>query len=297
MTTLFQTIATGLAIGSIYTLLACGFVIIYKATRVVNFAHPSLMLLGATTTALLTVQLGVPFFAAVLLSIVVAGLMAGLIERFAVRPMIGKSAFSVVLATIGLDIIVRVIASRWIGNSVRPVKDPWGLDTVTLAGVTIQQRHIATFLVMVVCVAALQVFFHRSRFGLAMRATALDQEAAAVQGISVARVFAASWLIAGALAAIAGSFVSAGAGIDQQAWVIALKALPAVIIGGLDSIQGALVGGLTVGLVEALVFVYQPGALPWLGDSFALVAPYIVLFVVLLVRPFGIWGSREVERV
>ncbi|MBC7278232.1 branched-chain amino acid ABC transporter permease [Nocardioides sp.] len=297
MTILLQTLATGLAIGSVYTLLAVGFVMIYKATRVINFAHPSLMLVGATTTALLTVQLSVPFFVSVLASVAVVALLAAVIERLAVRPMIGKSVFAIVLATIGLDVAVRVVAGRWIGNAVRPIRDPWGLDTVAMGGVIVQQRHIATFFVMVLCVGALYLFFQHSRFGLAMRATALDQEAAAVQGISVGRVFAVSWLIAGALAAVAGSFASSGVGVDQQTWLIALKALPAVIIGGLDSIQGALVGGLTVGIVEAVVAVYQPGAIPVLGQSFALVAPYVAMFLVLLVRPFGIWGTREVERV
>lgn len=297
MTTFFQTIATGLAIGSVYTLLATGFVIIYKATRVVNFAHPSLTLVGATSTALLTVQFAVPFFLAVALSIALVATLAAGAERLVVRPMIGKSVFAVVLVTIGLDVIVRVAAGRWIGNSVRPIRDPWGLDTVTLGGVVVQQRHIATFLVMVTFILTLHVFFQRSRLGLAMRAVALDQEAAAAQGVSIGRVFAVSWMLAGGLAAVAGAFVSAGAGVDQQTWLIALKALPAVIIGGLDSIHGALVGGLSVGIVEALVLVYQPGVVPSLGQSFGLVAPYMLMFLVLLVRPFGLWGTKEVERV
>lgn len=297
MTTFFQTIATGLAIGSVYTLLATGFVIIYKATRVVNFAHPSLTLVGATSTALLTVQFAVPFFLAVALSIALVATLAAGAERLVVRPMIGKSVFAVVLVTIGLDVIVRVAAGRWIGNSVRPIRDPWGLDTVTLGGVVVQQRHIATFLVMVTFILTLHVFFQRSRLGLAMRAVALDQEAAAAQGVSIGRVFAVSWMLAGGLAAVAGAFVSAGAGVDQQTWLIALKALPAVIIGGLDSIHGALVGGLSVGIVEALVLVYQPAVVPSLGQSFGLVAPYMLMFLVLLVRPFGLWGTKEVERV
>ena len=297
MTTFFQTIATGLAIGSVYTLLATGFVIIYKATRVVNFAHPSLTLVGATSTALFTVQFAVPFFLAVALSIALVATLAAGAERLVVRPMIGKSVFAVVLVTIGLDVIVRVAAGRWIGNSVRPIRDPWGLDTVTLGGVVVQQRHIATFLVMVTFILTLHVFFQRSRLGLAMRAVALDQEAAAAQGVSIGRVFAVSWMLAGGLAAVAGAFVSAGAGVDQQTWLIALKALPAVIIGGLDSIHGALVGGLSVGIVEALVLVYQPAVVPSLGQSFGLVAPYMLMFLVLLVRPFGLWGTKEVERV
>jgi branched-chain amino acid transport system permease protein len=132
---------------------------------------------------------------------------------------------------------------------------------------------------------------------LAMRAVAYDQEVALAQGISVGSVFALSWAIAGGLAALAGVFVATGAGVDQQLWVIALKALPAIILGGLDSLGGAVVGGLAVGVVESLVGTYQGDVAPWLGPNFALVAPYVLMLVVLLVRPYGLFGSKEVERV
>jgi branched-chain amino acid transport system permease protein len=130
-----------------------------------------------------------------------------------------------------------------------------------------------------------------------MRAVAYDQEVALAQGISVGSVFALSWAIAGGLAALAGVFVATGAGVDQQLWVIALKALPAIILGGLDSLGGAVVGGLAVGVVESLVGTYQGDVAPWLGPNFAFVAPYVLMLVVLLVRPYGLFGSKEVERV
>jgi branched-chain amino acid transport system permease protein len=148
-----------------------------------------------------------------------------------------------------------------------------------------------------VVVAILFAFFKYTRLGLAMRATAFDQEAALAQGVSVGAVFALSWAIAGALAALAGMFVGTGAGIDQGSAFVALKALPAVILGGLDSIQGAIVGALIIGIFEGLSVTYQGQYLSFLGGNFSQVVPYLVMLVVLLVRPYGLFGTPEVERV
>jgi branched-chain amino acid transport system permease protein len=148
-----------------------------------------------------------------------------------------------------------------------------------------------------VVTAALFLFFRYSRIGLAMRAVAYDQEVALAQGISVGSVFALSWALAGGLAALAGVFVATGAGVDQQLWIVALKALPAIILGGLESLGGAVVGGLAVGIVESLFGTYQGDFAPWLGPNFALVAPYALMLLVLLVRPYGLFGKREVERL
>jgi branched-chain amino acid transport system permease protein len=147
-----------------------------------------------------------------------------------------------------------------------------------------------------VLVAGLFAFYRYTRTGLAMRATAYDQEAALAQGVSVGSVFALSWALAGALAAVAGVFVGTGAGVDPQLWLVALKALPVIILGGLDSLPGAVVGGLVVGVVESLVGTYQ-GHLSWLGGNVSVVTPYVLMLLVLLVRPYGLLGTREVERV
>jgi branched-chain amino acid transport system permease protein len=297
VTRFVQALVTGLGTGSIYALLAVGFVVIYKATRVINFAQPALMLAGGTLVSLLAVTAGLNFFVAVGLSVVAIGLLGLVIERLALRPMVGKPVFIAAIITLGVDSIVRVVTNRFIGLDVRPVGDPWGLSTVTLGGVVVQQRFLYMTLISAVIVAGLLTFFKRSRTGLAMRATAFDQEAALAQGVSVGRMFALSWLIAGALAAVAGAFVGTGSGIDQQTWIIALKALPAIILGGLDSVGGAVIGGVLVGVFEALVAIYQPQFAPWLGDNFAVVSPYLLMLLVLLVRPYGLFGTPEVERV
>jgi branched-chain amino acid transport system permease protein len=219
------------------------------------------------------------------------------VERLAMRPMVGKPVFVVAIITLGVDIVIRVVVNSFIGREVRQVGDPWGLATVSLGGITVEKRYVAMIITTAVLVTALFLFFRYSRIGLAMRATAFDQEVALAQGISVGTVFALSWAIAGALAAVAGMFVGTGAGVDQQTWIVALIALPAIILGGLDSVPGAVLGGLVIGVVQSLVGTYQGSYAPWLGQNFAVVAPYVVMLLVLLVRPYGLFGTREVERV
>jgi branched-chain amino acid transport system permease protein len=292
---LLLTLIRGLAFGSLYAMLGMSFVIIYKASKVISFAQPALMLAGAVLVSYLAGPVG--FYLAVpLAALGIAALALGL-ERATIRPMIGRPVFVVAIITLGLDIAIRVVVNQFIGRDVRNVGDPWGLSTVGVLGLEVQQRYLAMVVVLVVVSAALYAFFRYSRYGLAMRAASLDQEVALVQGVSVGGVMALSWAMAGGLAAVAGAFIGTGGGVDQSTWVIALKALPAIIIGGLDSIAGAVVGGLAVGVVESLVATYQDDVAPWLGPNFSLVSPYVLLLLVLLVRPYGIFGTREVERV
>jgi len=295
VTELVQTIIRGLGSGSVYALLAVGFVIIYKAMRIISFAQPSLMLAGAVLVSYLVGAVG--FYTAVLLAALGIAALALAIERTTIRPLVGRPVFVIAIVTIGIDIVVRVVVNSYIGLDVRQVGDPWGLKTLSIGSVLVQQRYLAMMATMLVLVGALFAFFRYTRLGLAMRAASFDQEAALAQGVSVGLVFATSWAMAGALAAVAGAFVGTGAGIDQSTWIIALKALPAVILGGLDSLEGAVIGGLAVGLVESLVATYQPDLAPWLGQNFAVVSPYVLMLFVLLVRPYGLFGTPEVERV
>jgi branched-chain amino acid transport system permease protein len=295
VTEFLQSVVRGLGTGSIYTLLALGFVVIYKATKVISFAQPAFMLAGAVLVSYLTGQVG--FFAAVGLGVIGIALLALGVERVAVRPMVGKPAFVVAIITVGVDIVVRVVVNGFIGLDVRQVGDPWGLRTVALGPALVEQRHLAMVVTTAVVVAALFAFFKYTPIGLAMRAAAFDQEVALAQGVNVGTVFALSWAMAGGLAGLAGVFVATGSGVDQQLWIVALKALPAIIIGGLDSLGGAVVGGLVVGLVESIVGTYQAGIAPWLGHNFAVVSPYVGMLLVLLIRPYGVFGTKEVQRV
>jgi branched-chain amino acid transport system permease protein len=294
---LLQSIVAGLGMGSIYALLAVGFVIIYKSTLVISFAQPALMVAGAMSVVYFRFSLGLNFWLALVLGALAAAVIGLVVERVTLRPMVGKPVFVVAIITLGLDIVIRVIVNRFIGLNIRPVGDPWGLRTVNLGDIVIQQRYIAAMAVTALLMTVLFAFFKYSRIGLAMRATAFDQETALAQGISVGTVFALSWAIAGALAAVAGTFVGTGSGIDQTTWIVALKALPAIILGGLDSIGGAVIGALAVGVFEALMQTYQGQYMPWLGSNFSIVSPYLLMLIVLLVRPYGLFGTPEVERV
>ncbi|HEX6075590.1 MAG TPA: branched-chain amino acid ABC transporter permease [Micromonosporaceae bacterium] len=288
-------VVSGLGAGSAYALLALGFVIVYKATRVISFAQPAFMLAGAVAVSYLVGPLG--FVPALLLGVAGVALLGLATERAVIRPMVGRPVFVVAIITLGIDIAMRVVVNGFIGNDVRQVGDPWGLRRVNVLGIAVQQRHIAMIVTTAVLIGVLFAFFKYSRLGLAMRAASYDQETALAQGVSVGTVFALSWAIAAGLAAVAGTFVATGAGVDQQMWIIALKALPAIILGGLDSLGGAVVGGLTIGVVESLVSSYQSDFAPWLGQNFSVVSPYVVMLLILLVRPYGLFGTREVERV
>ena len=297
MVRLLQSTVQGLGLGTVYVLLGLGFVIIFKSMGVISFAQPGLMILGAWWVIYFGRVLGLGFPVAVVIAVLLTALLATVLERVAVRPMIGEPVFAVAILTIGLDIILRIIVNDLLGPQVRTVGDPWGLKSFSVAGVVIQQRYIARLVIGAIVVALLMAFFRYTRIGLAMRATAFDQEVAMAQGVSVGAVFALSWAIAGGLAALAGTFIGLGSGIDQQSAFVALKALPAIILGGLDSIPGAVVGGLLVGLIEGYSLTYQGQYAAVLGDNFSQVVPYLVMLAVLLVRPFGLFGTREVERV
>ena len=297
MVRLLQSTVQGLGLGTVYVLLGLGFVIIFKSMGVISFAQPGLMVLGAWWVIYFGRVLELGFPAAVLIAVVLTALIAIVLERVAIRPMVGEPVFAIAILTIGLDIVMRVMVNDLLGPQVRSMGDPWGLKTFSIGDVVIQQRYVARLVIGAVVVGSLVVFFRYTRIGLAMRATAFDQEVALAQGVSVGTVFALSWAIAGGLAAIAGTFIGLGSGIDQQSAFVALKALPAIILGGLDSIQGAVIGGLLVGLIEGYSLTYQNQYAGFLGDNFSQVVPYLVMLAVLLVRPYGLFGTREVERV
>lgn len=302
--------ADGLSLGAIYALLAMGFVIIFKATQVLNFAHGALAALGAFLVASFATILkfpgrymeGSPAWLQWSLSLVfalIAAAIAGMIlERVFLRPMVGEELFAVAIVTLGIDIALRNVTNDWIGTDPRPLGDPWGTSILDLGWVTIPHTAIAQILVSLVLVSAVALFF-RSRTGIAMRATAFDQEAARAQGISVGRIFSISWAIGAVLAAVAGIFVSVfprrSAGVDPATAFFAFKAFPAIILGGLDSVAGAVVGGFAVGLAEAFAGQYITAS--WLGAGFAGIVPYLLMLVVLLIRPYGLFGTEEIRRV
>lgn len=302
MTQFLQALINGTSLAAVYGLIGLGFVIIYKSTQVFNFAQPALLLLGAYWVVYFATVVEWPFWLAVILAAALSALTGIVVERIALRPMVGKPVFAVAIMTIGLNILITIFALDLIGIDARPMGAPWGIDFSTFhvldGALVITHRQMAAFVSAFVLVGSLLAFFKYSRFGLAMRATAFDQEVALTQGVSVTTVFAASWAIASVLAMVGGVFIgSTPPGLDRSASIVALKALPVVVVGGLDSIAGTLVGALIIGLAEALTFTYQPQYAPFLGGNVAQVVPYLVMFLVLLVRPYGLFGTKEVERV
>lgn len=270
----------------------------YKATAVINFAHGELVLLGAYLVYSLRNEVGLPF------AVAVPGAMAGmaalgwLIERSVLRRMVGKPIFAVVMITIGLAIVLRQLAAaRW-GFEDRLMADPWGASAFSVAAVRVNVVSVATLVAVALLFVAFFAFFRSTKAGVAMRATALDQEAALAVGIPVRRVYAWSWMIAAATAAVGGVFLAAfPATLHPALGFTAFRAFPAAIVGGLDSPGGAILGGLVVGVTEVLVQGYQPQLAPWLGNNFHVAAAYLVMILVLMVRPYGLFGTEEVERV
>jgi branched-chain amino acid transport system permease protein len=288
----------GLGQGSVYALLAMGFVVIYRATDVVNFAQPTLMVLGSYFVSVFVVSNGLPFWLGVAAAMLVMALIGAAIERVALRPMVGQPVFAAAMVTVGLFFALLVLAGRLF---VRPLSmgDPWGNDTFALLGRNVYVADGWKIAITLVAFAAVGLFLDRSRVGLAMRATSLDQEVAMAQGVNVGRMFGLSWAIAAALAALAGAIVTAGGGgnVDHLTAFVALKALPVIILGGLDSIRGALIAGLFIGIAESVTRAYSAELAPIVGARFDVVVPYLIMIVVLMVRPYGLFGTPEVQRV
>ena len=306
MTIFLQATVEGLSLAAIYSLVAIGFVLIYKSMDVLSFAQPALAVVGAGLISSLAVDRGVPFWVALFIGISLTGVLGLIVERTFLRPMVGEPVFSVAILTIGIDILLRTTLDNWIGLNPRYMGDPFpsfgNFGSAEIGGVTIKYLEIAALATAIFIIIALNVFFRKSKYGVAMRATSFDQEAALAQGINVGRIFGLVWFIAGILAAFAGFFITGGFNtLSQTSFVVALRALPAVVIGGLDSIPGAVVGSIIIGLTQGYVAYYQydfeilTGIT--LGNGFSLLAPYIIMFFILVVKPDGLYGTKEVERV
>ncbi|HEX6302426.1 MAG TPA: branched-chain amino acid ABC transporter permease [Acidimicrobiia bacterium] len=303
-------VVEGLSLGTIYALLAVGFVIIFKATQVINFAHGAVAALGAFVVASFATILDIPgrwipnapgwvsWIGAVILAMVAMALIGMGLERVFLRPMVGEELFAVAIVTLGIDIVIRNVTNDFIGQFPRPMGDPFGTGFLAVGPLRIANTQAVQIVVALIAVGAITMFF-RSRMGIAMRATAFDQEAARAQGINVGRIFSISWAIGAVLATLAGVFISMfprrSTGVDQATAFFAFRAFPAIIIGGLDSIVGGIVGGLLVGFAESAATVYV--TFDFLGSGFAGIVPYLLMLLVLVVRPYGIFGTEEIRRV
>ena len=315
----FETLMKSLGLGSTYALIALGFVLIFKATQTVNFAQGALAVSGALFLSFLVADDHIPFTTlgnplndvpgptwvgwglSVVLAMVFAALLGLIIERLAIRPMIGQPLFSVAVITLGLEIVLRVFNNDTTKTELRSLEVPWGASVLDVGSASINWSYLAAIFTAALAFVAVY-FFYRSRTGIAMRAVAFDQEAAMAQGINVGRVFAIAWAAGAVLAMIGGVFatqppVKQTIAVEPDTANIAFRALPAVILGGLDSATGALIGGLLVGLAEIFAGQYAAGLTPQLGAGYPVIVPYVVMMIGLLVRPYGLFGTPEIRRV
>ncbi|MCW0216096.1 MAG: branched-chain amino acid ABC transporter permease [Pseudonocardia sp.] len=292
MNTFLQLVLNGLGKGAVYALLALGFVIIFKATEVVNFAHGSLVLIGGYFVYATKDALG--WVGAAALGIASAAIAALLMERLLISRATGADPNSLALLTIGVDVIVTEEIVRRLRADIPFIGDPYDAQAIQFAGLTVFRTQLVALIVGAVLLTAFFVAFRFSSWGVAMRAQAENREAAALMGIRSSRVTATAWLVAGALAGVAVLFMAtqdfSGAGLGRGTHAIALIAFPAAILGGLDSTVGAVVGGLIVGLTEALSAQY-------ISFEFSKSAVFLVMLIVLVIRPSGLFGTKELSRV
>nr|WP_206325057.1 MULTISPECIES: branched-chain amino acid ABC transporter permease [unclassified Streptomyces] len=282
--------------GSVYALIALGFVVIFRATEVVNFAHASLLLAGGYLVAVLHEPLG--FWPALAAGVAGAAVVGAAVEFLVMRRHRGTDHSVLAIVTIGVDILLATELTRRIGTDILALGDPWGDAVVTLGPVTIAETRIAALLAAALLITAFLLAFRHTSWGVAMRAAAESQETAALMGVRLGRVSLGAWAVAGGLAAVAALFLTVfpTPGLERGTSLAALKAFPAAILGGLDSTTGALAGGLIVGVTESLATGYQSD-LAFLGRGIGDLAPYLVMVAVLLIRPAGLFGTKELARV
>lgn len=293
MTDFLQTLVSGIALGALYAVLALGFVVVARASGILNLAQGSFVVLGAYLSYALIHQLGLPFWVGVPIAMILVAGFAVLLEAFVVHRV--TDHFAALLVTFGITIAVApIVTGIWPGESLN-IDDPWALQIVRIAGIGITARDLTLIPITALLLLAFWLFFRFTRIGLSLRATAIDSEAAMAQGVSTRLVFGISWGIAGALGAFGGIVLATtvGGGARPGMEIYAFLALPVIILGGLESPLGAVVGGVIIGVVQQFAVSLIPES--W-GSGFADVVPYLVMLVILLIRPAGLFGRKEVRR-
>ena len=286
-------LVNGVMIGLMYALIALGFVLIYKATDAINFAQGEfVMFAGFIAAAAMSHSL--PFWLAALISIGGMVALGFALERVVLRPLIGRPVIAVVMATIGLAAVLRGTAVLAFGAGTSAINMPIPDDPIALGPLSLPPVEVVGAAVSLVFLAGFTWFFLKSRTGIAMRAVADSQQVAMAMGINVRRYFAFAWAMAGIVSALGGLVWGAMLGVDNQLALVGLKVFPVVILGGLDSVIGAVVGGLIVGIAENLAAGYFD---PLVGGGTKDFVPYLLMIIVLMVRPEGIFGRRRIERV
>ncbi len=286
----FQLLVSGISQGCVYGLIALGFVLIYKATEMVNFAQGDMMMIGAYVAFTYINLLGLPFFWGFLATVLTMGLIGMAIERALLRPMIGEPPFAVLMITIGLGFILRAIAGAVWGNDTKAISNPFAGGVVRLGEVSIGYENLAIICGTAALCGVLFLFFRFTRLGVAMQAASQNQLAAYYVGIPVKRIYSLVWAMSAAIAATAGILVAPVSLVEPVMGFIGIKAFAAAIVGGFGSLPGAIVGGLLVGVVEQFAGLYLP-------TGFADTSAYVILLLMLFIRPEGIFATMQQKKV
>jgi branched-chain amino acid transport system permease protein len=292
---MLQLLITGIAVGGVYALMALGFVLIYKASNVVNFGPGELVLFGAYVSWATILQMRFPLYVAFPLTLLTSIALGLIIERGVLRPLIGQPIISVIMVTFGFASVIRGVLNMVWGSDTRPFPALFSAQPLHLGPVPVSPVHLWSFVMVLLLLGGFSLFFKFSLTGTAMRATADNQQVALSLGVSVKRMFALSWCIATLVSTLGGIILgSVRGGVDFSLADLGLKVFPVVILGGLDSIMGAIVGGVLIGVFENLSGGYLD---PIFGGGVKEVAPFAVLVLILLFRPYGLFGKPEIERV
>ena len=295
MTLLFQLLVNGLIVGALYGVVAMSFVLIYKASRIVNFAQGEFLLIGAWTCWWLLTHWQLPFWIGFPITLAFMLIFGVVLQVVVLRPMIGEPIISVIMVTIGLSIFFQAMMKWMFGVFAKPFPTIFASPTVNILGLEVQTVYVMSLVISLLIMAGFGWFFKYSRMGLAMRATAFDQQVAQSLGISVRHMFAMSWAISAMVSAVAGVTVGVVNGVSSALSFFGIKVFPAVILGGLDSVAGAVLGGLIVGVLENLAHYLDSQWLNW-GNMYE-IAPFYVLIVILMIKPYGLFGTKDIERV
>ncbi|MBT4091264.1 MAG: branched-chain amino acid ABC transporter permease [Deltaproteobacteria bacterium] len=287
---LLQVLITGLGQGCLYGLIALGFVLIYKATEIVNFAQGELLMMGAFFGVTYIGILGLPYWLGLLLTILSMAVFGYLLDKLIIRSMIGESQFSVIILTISIGFILRSVAGAFWGNDILSLETPYSGKMADIAGLVIAQDYLVVIAGTIILSLALFLFFRFSSLGVAMQASSQNQLAAYYMGIPVKRVFSLIWAVSAMVASVAGVLMAPISLVSPSMGFIGIKAFAAAVIGGFGSLPGALLGGLIIGGTEQLAGTYLP-----LG--FQEITAYLIMFLVLTIRPQGLFAQIQQKKV
>lgn len=290
----FQMLINGIVVGSIYGLVALGFVLIYRASGALNLANGEFVIFGPYICLMLMTALKVPFLVALLITLIFSAILGLAVERIVVRPLQNAPVISVIMATIGLSSLLAGAVHMIWGHSTKTFPPVFPQTPLNIGGIIVTPVYLWSFIVVLVLLIIFSIFFKYSKIGLAIRAVADDQQAASSMGISVKFVYAATWTIAAIVAAIGGVLIGNINGVNPTMASIGLTVLPVVILGGLDSVIGAIIGGFTIGILQNMAGGYLD---PLVGGGLKDVVPFIIVLLILMLRPHGLFGSRGIERV